>query len=88
MKKGKDCGLLIASMVAIVAIVGLVIMFSSGMTGAAAFKKTPATCWEADGLMVCSGETGTGSFEKAPRENPRIIRETSIKPFEGKPETG
>lgn len=88
MKKGKDYGLLIASMVAIVAIVGLVIMFSSGMTGAG-FAKTPATCWEEDGKWVCYGETGTGSFPKTPREDRWMNREqaNTAPPFKSTPET-
>ena len=64
MKKGKDYGLLIASMVAIVAIVGLVIMFSGGTTGAAAGKSFAVSdamrCYNDGGQMVCPGVSDTG----------------------------
>lgn len=89
MKKGKDYGLLIASMVAIVAIVGLVIMFSSGMTGAANFEKNEATCYREQGQMVCYDETGTGSFDKTPRTEEWMNREDEpSKIFHSEPETG
>lgn len=87
MKKGKDYGLLIASMVAIVAIVGLVIMFSSGTTGAAGFEKKARTCISDKGQMLCFDDPGSGSFEKTARDNPRIIREAGPTFGPGKPET-
>ncbi len=75
MKKNKDHGLLIASMVAIVAIVGLVMMFSNGTTGAVNFgtweKRADQTqCYFSEGKMLCANPvTGeeyesTGTFDK------------------------
>lgn len=60
MRKGKDYGLLIASMVAIVAIVGLVIMFSSGTTGAITQADQDQRCYRStEGLLKC-GDPLTG----------------------------
>ncbi len=68
MKKSKDYGLLIASMVAIVAIVGLVIMFSSGTTGAAGFPASEKMrCVRMEGEMLC----GSAPFEKLFASEPR-----------------
>lgn len=74
MKKNKDHGLLIASMVAIVAIVGLVMMFSNGTTGAVGFKsfekRNQLQCYFSDGKMLCAdpatGEVmeSVGAFDK------------------------
>lgn len=96
MKKGKDYGLLIASMVAIVAIVGLVIMFSSGTTGAT--TQVDQRCYRStEGLLKCgdplTGEeytyiaTGFGQEESSGALQPnRITTKSSGNTFPETPE--
>lgn len=91
MKKGKDYGLLIASMVAIVAIVGLVIMFSGGTIGAASFEKSSdkgeMRCWYEAGGMVCEGVSDSGQhWVTEDRPDEFMSREQTNQPFESRVE--
>lgn len=75
MKKGKDYGLLIASMVAIVAIVGLVIMFSEDVTGEYKFPMKTEACYYTEDGMICDGESVVpdAGFEGSGVEGPKRL---------------